>query len=246
VDGGEPPILRGAVGDHMAAMSLVAGISAALFERTRTGRGRHVSTSLLRNGLYAGGQDANIYARTGSLLPMGGGRLQATNPLYNTYKTADGRWLWLLGLQPDRHWPAVAKVVGHPEWVEDERFGSFVERRTHSAALISLLDDVFRTRSLAEWSANLEAHKIWWEPVATLPEAVDGEQLSASGGLVEVPVSSSEGVSRTIASPVDFDGVSAGDLIRTPEFAEHTEEVLLELGLDWPDIAALRDARIIP
>lgn len=246
VDGGEPPILRGAVGDHMAAMSLVAGISAALFERHRTGKGRHVSTSLLRNGLYAGGQDANIYARTGTCLPMGGGRQQATNPLYNTYKTADGRWLWLLGLQPDRHWPAVARVVGHPEWLEDDRFGSFVARRTHSSALISLLDDVFRTRSLAQWSATLEEHQIWWEPVATLPEAVDGEQLGASGGLVEVPVSSSEGVSRTIASPVDFDGVSAGNLMRSPEFAEHTEEVLLELGLDWPEIAALRDERIIP
>jgi crotonobetainyl-CoA:carnitine CoA-transferase CaiB-like acyl-CoA transferase len=246
LEGGEPPILRGAVGDHMAAMSLVAGISAALFERTRTGAGRHVSTSLLRNGVYAGGQDANIYARTGGLLPMGGGRLQATNPLYNTYKTADGRWLWLLGLQPDRHWPAIAKVVGHPEWLDDERFGSFTARRTNSAALIALLDDVFVQQTLAEWSDVLEAHKVWWEPVATLPEAVDGEQLRASGGLVQVPVSSSEGVSRTIASPVDFDGVSATDLIRTPEFSEHTEEVLLELGFEWADIATLRDERIIP
>jgi crotonobetainyl-CoA:carnitine CoA-transferase CaiB-like acyl-CoA transferase len=246
LDGGEPPILRGAVGDHMAAMSLVAGISAALFERNRTGNGRHVSTSLLRNGLYAGGQDANIYARTGACLPMGGGRQQATNPLYNTYKTADGRWLGLLGLQPDRHWPAIAKALGHPEWLGDERFDSFLMRRTHSSALISLLDDVFVQRTLAEWSAILEENKIWWEPVSTLTEAVDGDQLSASGGLVDVPVSGSAGVSRTIASPVDFDGVSAADLTRSPEFAEHTEEVLLELGMDWPDIAALRDERIIP
>jgi crotonobetainyl-CoA:carnitine CoA-transferase CaiB-like acyl-CoA transferase len=246
VDGNEPPILRGAVGDHMAAMSLVAGICAALFERNRTGAGRHVSTSLLRNGLYAGGQDANVFARTGSCLPMGGGRLQSTNPVYNTYRTADGRWLWLLGLQPDRHWPGIAKALGRPEWLSDDRFDSFRARRANAAVLIALLDDVFAGRTLAEWSIVLEQHGIWWEPVSTLPEAVNGEQLLASGGIVEVPVSSSEGVSRTIASPVDFDGVSATELTRTPEFAEHTEEVLLELGLDWPAIAALRDERIIP
>jgi crotonobetainyl-CoA:carnitine CoA-transferase CaiB-like acyl-CoA transferase len=244
--GGEPPILRGAVGDHMAAMSLVAGISAALFERQRTGAGRHVSTSLLRNGLYAGGQDANIFARTGTTLPMGGGRRQSTNPLYNTYFTSDGRWLWLLGLQPDRHWPGIAQALDHPEWLGDDRFGSFLARRENAPALIALLDAVFAERTLEEWSKVLEQHGIWWEPVSTLPEAVNGEQLLASGGLVEVPVSSSEGVSRTIASPVDFDGVSATQLIRTPEFAEHTEEVLLELGFDWPDIAELRDERIIP
>jgi crotonobetainyl-CoA:carnitine CoA-transferase CaiB-like acyl-CoA transferase len=246
LNGDEPPILRGAVGDHMAAMSLVAGISAALFERRRTGAGRHVSTSLLRNGLYAGGQDANVYARTGATLPMGGGRLQSTNPLYNTYLTSDGRWLWLLGLQPDRHWPGIAQALGHPEWLADDRFGSFSARRASASALIALLDDAFARRSLAEWSNVLEQQGIWWEPVVTVPEAVDGEQLAASGGLVQVPVSSSEGTSRTIASPVDFDGVSATDLTRTPEFAEHTEEVLLELGFDWAEIGALRDERIIP
>jgi crotonobetainyl-CoA:carnitine CoA-transferase CaiB-like acyl-CoA transferase len=245
VDGGEPPLLRGAVGDHMAAMSLVAGISAALFARTSTGLGKHVSTSLLRNGLYAGGQDANIFARTGATLPMGGGRRQGTNPVYNTYRTADGRWLWLLGLQPDRHWPPIARALEHPEWLEDERFTTFLARRTNAPALIALLDEVFATRTLAQWSDILESLGIWWEPVSTVPEAVNGAQLLESGGIVEVAVSSSEGVSRTIASPVDFDGVSGTDLSRSPEFAEHTEEVLLELGWDWPAIADLREERII-
>ena len=68
---GEPPLLRGAYGDHTTSMALVAGINAALLERERTGRGRHVSTSLLRAGMYTLGQDFTYLKRIGRWFPFG-------------------------------------------------------------------------------------------------------------------------------------------------------------------------------
>src|SRR4051794_5711127 len=187
VDGAEPPILRGAAGDHMAAMSLVAGISAALLARERTGEGAHVATSLLRNGIYFIGQDTNVRARIGATFPMGGGRQRSVNPVYNSYRTADGRWIWLLGLQPDRHWPLVAVAVGRPEWLDDERFGTMEQRRDNAPALIAMLDEIFATRTLADWSAVLDDVGVWYEPVAVLDEVIDDPQLAAVGGVMEIP-----------------------------------------------------------
>jgi crotonobetainyl-CoA:carnitine CoA-transferase CaiB-like acyl-CoA transferase len=236
VDGGEPPLLRGAVGDHMASMSLVAGISAALYARSVSGEGSHVSTSLLRNGFYAGGQDANVLARAGSTLPMGYGRSRATNPLFICYRTKDERWLWLLGLQPDRHWPGVAIALEHPEWLVDERFESMKSRRVHAEALVELLDGVFAERTLDEWAQILEDAGVWWEPVATLQEVLQDEQLRAGGGLVQVPIPQAAGHSDAVASPVDFDGCSYAARRGTPELAEHTDEVLAEIGADEDDL----------
>ena len=240
VDGAEPPILRGATGDHHSAMSLVAGICAALYARDRTGRGGHVGTSLLRNGLWGLGQDAAFLMRTGLEMGSGGGRRAAPNPVYNPYRTADGRWLWLLGLQPDRHWPLVAVALDRPEWLADERFVDLPSRRQHGPALVALMDEVFATRTLAEWAQVLEEAGVWWEPVLTLAEALDDPQTRASG--VRVEVGADGGPVPSVASPVDFDGHTpvAGGTV--PTYGQHTAEVLSELGYDEAEVDALRAA----
>ena len=245
VDGGEPPVLRGAAGDHMAAMSLVAGINAALLARERTGEGAHVSTSLLRNGVYFIGQDANVRARVGVTFPMGGGRRAAVNPVYNCYRTADGRWIWLLGLQPDRHWPLVAVAVGHPEWLEDERFETMEGRRDHAPELIARLDEIFAARTLEEWCAELDEVGVWFEPVAVIDETIEDPQLAAIGGVMEIPGPRGQGRIAAVAAPVDFDGGVPRGGRGSPDVGEHTEEVLRELGADDDRIGALRAVGVI-
>ncbi len=244
-NGGEPTLLRGAVGDHMASMSMVAGICAALYARGPEGAGGHVSTSLLRNGVYAGGQDVNVLARTGQSLPLGADRAHASNPLFICYRTADARWLWLLGLQPDRHWPGIALALGRPEWLVDERFASMVLRRQHAPELVGLLDAAFAERSLAEWAVVLEEAGVWWEPVATLDDVLADRQVREAGGIVRVPVAQEPGWTDAVAGPVDFDGVGYGARRGTPELAQHTAEVLAETGAAAAEIAAWQEQGVV-
>ena len=115
------PFQRGGMGDHSAAMTGAAMISAALVEHARTGRGQVVSTSLLRQGCYTIGFDLNVMLMWGRSLNVGV-RETMYSPVVNNYTAGDGRPFWIVGLEGDRHWPALARAVGHPEWLTDERF----------------------------------------------------------------------------------------------------------------------------
>jgi crotonobetainyl-CoA:carnitine CoA-transferase CaiB-like acyl-CoA transferase len=241
--GGEPPVLRGAFGDHITGAMLAAGIAAALYQREQTGRGQLVTTSLLRTGMYTIGQDLNTIVRTGMSFPMGQGRRATTNPVMNCYQAGDGTWFWLLGLQPDRHWPALARAVGRPEWIDDERYSSLASRRENAAGLIEALDAIFAGATRDEWAATFDRAGVWWEAVLSPFEVVDDPQVIAAGGFVEAP--HAEGPARTLTTPVDFHGAPPVPRIASPEHGQHTEEVLLELGYDWDRLAELKDDGVI-
>lgn len=235
--GTDLPVSPGGSGDHMTSLAAVAGTAAALVSRQRTGRGQLVTASLLRTGAFMVGSDVNRVLRMGEPFPVRR-RTEVPNPLYNSYSTADGRRFFLLGLQPDRHWPAVAAAVGRPDLVGDPRFATGGDRAMNGAALVALLDEVFGARDLAHWAEVLDAHGVWWAPVQGPADIPEDPQAVASGAFVEVPTG--EGSTPMVASPVDFSGTPWSVGRRTPEAGEHTEEVLLELGLDWPAITELR------
>jgi crotonobetainyl-CoA:carnitine CoA-transferase CaiB-like acyl-CoA transferase len=126
--GRELPFQRGGMGDHSVAMSAAAGISAALFARERTGKGDLVSTSLLRQGAYTIGFDVNVALMWGLAIGVGT-RTAMGNPAINNYTAGDGRRFWIVGLEGARHWPPLARAVGRPEWLTDERFVPAAGRR---------------------------------------------------------------------------------------------------------------------
>lgn len=234
---GEPPLLRGAYGDHTTSMALVAGINAALLERERTGRGRHVATSLLRTGMYTLGQDVTYLQRIGRWFPFG--RREVSNVLFNCYRTKDDRWLWLLALQPDRHWPNLCVAVEHPEWLDDPRFETHAVRREHQTEMLALLDEIFATRTLDEWGAALDDAGMWWEPVLTVEDAVAQEQAQAMDVLIEVEGIPEHGPIVGVAGPVDFDGTSRMQTRGVPGLGEHSREVLREAGFTDAEIDEL-------
>ena len=148
--GESPPFQRGGMGDHSAGMSLAAAISAALYSRENTGKGQLVSTSLLRQGIYFLSFDLAICLRFGLNVQLGD-RKTMFNPVINNYQDSEGKWFWIVGLEGQRHWPDLARAVGHPEWIEDPRFADVGSRAANAAQLIAMLDEIFVTKTREEW-----------------------------------------------------------------------------------------------
>lgn len=225
--GGDPPFQRGGMGDHTVGMTAAAMICAALHNRHTTDKGQLVTTSLLRQAAYTVGFDINTHLLWG--LPIqAGARTTMSNPTANNYLTADGRRFWLTGVEPERHWPALARAVGHPEWIQDQRYATPPARHRHAAELIVQLDTIFATKPLEHWAAIFaDEPDIFWTRVNTVDDLVADPQFHAAGGLVEVP----DGISTTtmVATPVDFIGTPSSPTKTAPQLGEHTEEVLAEL-----------------
>jgi crotonobetainyl-CoA:carnitine CoA-transferase CaiB-like acyl-CoA transferase len=225
--GDTPPFQRGGMGDHSAGMTLTAAICAALVARERTGTGQLVTTSLYRQGAYTVSFDLNTYLLTGQPIAVGE-RETMGNPCMNNYAAGDGRRFWIVGLEGDRHWPPLCRVVGRPEWLDDPRFSDARARAVNGVALIAELDEIFATRSLDEWAQAFAAEPdFFWSPINSIEDVVADEQFHAAGGIVDVPDGES-GVSM-VATPADFHGTPWAPRSAAPELGQHTDEILAEL-----------------
>lgn len=221
--GDTPPFQRGGMGDHSAAMTLVAAVCAALVARANTGVGQLVTTSLYRQGAYTTSFDLNTTLATGHTVAIGQ-REHMGNPCMNNYTAADGRAFWIVGLQGDRHWPPLCRVVGRPQWLTDARFDTAYARFTNAAELIAELDAIFATRTLDEWVQVFGGEPdFFWSPINSPEEVLADEQFHAAGGVVYVP--DGDEVVPMVATPADFHGTPWSPRGGAPSLGQHTEQV---------------------
>jgi crotonobetainyl-CoA:carnitine CoA-transferase CaiB-like acyl-CoA transferase len=226
--GEPPPFQRSGMGDHLAGMNLAAGICAALYAREQTGTGQLVTTSLYRTGAYTVSFDLNMFLLTGQPIAIGQ-RDTMRSPLMNNYAAGDGRRFWIVGLETERHWPALCRVVDRPEWQGAERYRDAQSRARNAIELIAELDDIFATKSLDAWAEVFGTEpEFFWSPINTIEDVIGDEQFHAGGGIVDVP--DGDGTLPMIATPVDFDGTPWAPRSVAPELGEHTDEVLAELN----------------
>jgi crotonobetainyl-CoA:carnitine CoA-transferase CaiB-like acyl-CoA transferase len=225
--GDTPPFQRGGMGDHSAGMTLAAAVCAALLARERTGAGQLVTTSLYRQGAYTVSFDLNTYLMSGQPIAIGQ-RETMGNPCMNNYTAKDGRRFWIVGLEPERHWPALCRAVGRTEWCDDPRFGDARARAANAVALIAALDDIFATRTLDEWAEVFAGEPdFFWSPVNSLEDVVADTQFHAAGGVVDVP--DGEFAVPMVATPADFHGTPWAPRSAAPKLGAHTDEVLAEI-----------------
>jgi crotonobetainyl-CoA:carnitine CoA-transferase CaiB-like acyl-CoA transferase len=159
------------------------------------------------------------------------------------YRTADDRFIALTTLAPDRHWPSLCSLIGRPELAGDPRFSDLDARRRNARACVEQLDAAFAERTLDEWRPILGRFAGEWTVVQEPAEVHDDPQVRANGYVAEVDTGRGS-MLPMVTSPVQFDG-APGAPTRAPEAGEHTEEVLLDLGLSWDDIAALKARDVI-
>jgi crotonobetainyl-CoA:carnitine CoA-transferase CaiB-like acyl-CoA transferase len=225
-----PPALRSGVGDHTTGIALLAGILAKLLERERTGRGGLVATSLLRTGMYTLGWDIGIMLRFDRREGTRSRELSKA-PLVNCYQTADGRGIWLLLLEGDRHWPNLIAALDRADLAADERFADARARRTHSVDLVAALDQAFVLWNYDELVQRFDEHDVWWAPINSIADVIADPQAIAAGAFVDMTPRQGEAPYRAVNGPVDFDDrrPRPGPV---PELGEHTVEVLAELRPD--------------
>jgi crotonobetainyl-CoA:carnitine CoA-transferase CaiB-like acyl-CoA transferase len=146
----------------------------------------------------------------------------------NNYVAADGRRFWIVGLEADRHWPALCSAVGRPEWLSDKRFATARDRARNSRELIAALDEIFASRTLDEWAEVFATEpELFWSPINSMEDVLGDEQFYAAGGLVDVP--DGDGSLPMVATPADFHGTPWAPCSAAPKLGEHTEEILAEL-----------------
>lgn len=237
--GETPPLPRTGMGDHATAPLLLAAILAALYERERSGQGQELGGSLLNSGLWVLGSDLQA-ALVSRHNPVRTPRERAPNPIWNVYQAGDGKWLLLVMPTPDPYWPRFCQAVARPDMAADARYATIEGRREHCREIVAVLDKAFATASRVEWGKRLDAHDLIWAPVQSLEDVIDDPQIRANGFFtpVEHP---SFGKYEAISTPVKFGRSEVGVRGPAPPTGQHTEEVLLEAGYGWEDIARLRE-----
>ncbi|WP_280266937.1 CaiB/BaiF CoA transferase family protein [Nocardia wallacei] len=226
-----------AFGDTISGTNLAGGIAAALVRRERTGEPSVVDVSLLGSGLWSIGHSVALSSHQDQpmVAPVPGAHGAPTNPLSGLYATADDRYLSFVMLQPAKFWADVCRHIDRPELAEDPRFADTAAIAEHTAEAVQILREAIKGRTLAEWTERFATLAGPWAPVQDSRQVGADAQIRANEYLLPA------GELELVSSPVQFD-VSAPELRAGPAFAAHTEEVLLELGLDWDRIIALKTA----
>jgi crotonobetainyl-CoA:carnitine CoA-transferase CaiB-like acyl-CoA transferase len=239
---GPPMVAFGGMADQVGAVSLSYGVLMALVHRMRTGEGQFVDASLLGGQIML--QTHNITsALFNGKAPVRVPRAE-TQATWNTYRCRDDRYLAVSMLQSDRWWPAFCEATNRQSWLTDERYCDALARNANRTALIADCDALFLERDQMDWVNHLCAAGLPAAPVQDYLQLAEDPQVVANGYIV--PFERPDGTQSRMVGPGVQLSKSPGTVRhRAPEFGEHTEEVLLEHGFTWDEIAELASAGAI-
>ncbi|MDQ0124149.1 formyl-CoA transferase [Pseudomonas lini] len=237
---GDPTRTGTAIGDLTSGMWLVTAVLAALLERERTGRGQHVSTSLLASLVGLLSVHGQRYLSLGDV-PRRTGNAHSVIAPYGVFQTKDGP----LNLAPitSAMWGRLCVLLDLPELPDDPRFATNETRVERRDELREILETRLKTRSKREWTSLFVDAGLPAGPINTLDEVFDDPQVLHSQ-LTETLTHPTLGALRQVVTPV-FCATDSVASRPPPLLGEHTVEVLRETGFDAASINALLAAKIV-
>ena len=244
----EGPLSQGmpAFGDSIGGMFIAGGISAALFHRAQTGEATEMDVSLMSAAWWACGANLAQVMETGiatrNAMPTSGGSLR--NPFMGNFRTSDNETINLCMVSPTGLIRDTFEKVGVPEAADDPRFKDVLSLIENAGAASDILVKAFAAKPFAYWREHLKSLKGQWAPIQSLADLTTDEQALANDMIVEVEGADGGKPLKLVRGPVQFDHEPL-ETTRAPQASEHTEIVLMELGLEWDRIEALKAAGAI-
>ncbi len=228
-----------AFGDYQTAITLAAGVCAALYAREKTGRGDRVVTSLFHQSLWAmsvpimSSQYGNQYPKS---------RMEVANPFNNTYRTKDDRWLIICVPDYDVYFRKMMTILGREDVFEDEdinAIGNILERNTQSKA-IACISEAMSQKTLAEWLEIFKKNDVPCEKGALPAEVLDDPQAWAIDGLRKVKYPS--GNERIITTtPVRFESMGNPEAVIARELGADTRQILNSVGYTDTELEKMKE-----
>ena len=238
-----PPVFPpGGVGDHSTAMSLFAGIMMALFKREKEGAGSFVETSLIASGCWANGmslQGAISGYDLGAFLDK-----SSRSPFAMVYETRDERFVILVFTNPQKEWPEFANALGHPEWLEDERFQDMRTLMRHRDDLKEIVAERIGAMNLKDVSLALDKFQLTFGVIDGLTDVVQDAHLIENGVVIKTESDDPE-FEWTIANPIRISGEACKPAIDPPLYGEHSRKILLDHGFTQKDIESLIQDKVV-
>jgi crotonobetainyl-CoA:carnitine CoA-transferase CaiB-like acyl-CoA transferase len=233
-----PPMPGAAFGDLQSGLYAAGGVAAALLARERTGDHQVIDVSLLGAAIWA---TAPHIAATSlydiDAMPRGE-HATANNPISNTYRTADDRFVALVMLESDRFWATLVELMDRPDLAADPRFCDAASRAANNVACIAELDKVFSSRPLAEWCDILSRQRGVWAVVQSPQEAANDPQVVANRYVGQI-IFDDDLKLNVAMSPIQFNGDQPTPN-HAPDLGADTDRVLLEAGYDWDQLIKLK------
>ena len=246
--GGSPQRVGVALTDLFTGVYACSAILAAIEVRHRTGLGQHIDMSLLDVGMAILANQAAGFLNTGQS-PQRQGNSHPSLVPYRDFETQDSAMLLAIG--NDGQFARFCTVAGHPEWAADPRFHTNSERVRHRDTLVALMQAVTRTRTTAQWIADLEHHAVPCGPINSVAQAFADAQVQARGLAVTQPTSAAAQAATAIASigsvasPLRLADNPPVLHRAPPALGEHTDALLREWGWDADAIAQLRQQGVV-
>ena len=226
--------------DLTAGNLLALAIALALFDRSRTGVGQWVHTSLLESMIFMLDFQAARYLVRGEVAKQAGNDHPTFTPT-GVFPTSEG--YMNIAASSGRLWPRLCDALGKPEWKDKPEWNTTVGRTKDRPALNRAISEVTRQKPAAYWVERFEKAGIPAGPINTIDKVFADPQVQHLA--MDTPVRSPHfGDTRLVSSPINFTGVPRGIRSPAPEAGTHTDEVLGWLGYSREEMDQLRAAGI--
>ncbi|HSG18962.1 MAG TPA: CaiB/BaiF CoA-transferase family protein [Anaerolineae bacterium] len=239
---GQPMRAGASIIDIMGGTYGALGIILALRERDRTGRGALVENGLFETAAFIMGQHMAYSAISQAPVPPMAARVSPWS-VYNQFETGDGQRVFV-GITSDKHWRQFCQAFDRPDLAGDESLATNNDRVTARDRLLSDLEVMFASMTLADIIVRCESAEIPFSPIARPEDLFEDPQLNAGNSLVNVQLPDGR-LTKLPRLPLAVDGQRPELRLEAPNLGEHSRTLLLTLGYGEADIEALHDAGII-